>query len=252
MKLNFSATSKTRTYAGTIAAAVFVVMVSLLVDLYNLDYLNPAYVSESAEIAVLGPLLVTLPVAYCILEAFRRATLAREELQRIASTDSLTQVLNRGAFTMLVNAYLEKAQHQASMQYGSMLVIDADHFKKINDTHGHQTGDDALKVMARTIRPNVRDADLVGRIGGEEFCVFLPATRHTDAEIAGERIRETITKVPVLTEKGGVGLSVSIGAASFQGVATYEQLFAAADRYVYLAKANGRNRVVCGLVDLAA
>ncbi|PTM89110.1 GGDEF domain-containing protein [Mycoplana dimorpha] len=252
MKLDFSATSKARTYAGTIAAAIFVVSVSMLADLYNLNYLNQAYEAKSIEIAVLVPLFITLPVAYFIFEAFRRAADAREQLQRIASTDSLTKVLNRGAFTMLVNAYLEKAQQQASMQYGSMLVIDADHFKKINDTHGHQTGDDAFKVMARTIRQNVREIDLVGRIGGEEFCVFLPATRRPDAEIAAERIRETITKVHILSEKGGVRLSVSIGAASFQGLATYDQLFAAADRYAYQAKAGGRNRVVCGPLDVAA
>jgi len=252
MKFDVTATSKMRVYLGTIVATALAVVVSLLADFYNLNALGSIYEARSLEIAILIPLIIAPPISYCILEAFRRGAILREELQRVASTDNLTQVLNRGAFSMLVNAYLEEAKRHAAMQYGSMLVIDADHFKKINDTHGHPTGDAALKVLARTISQNIRSADLVGRIGGEEFCVFLPATTRSEAEMIAERIRETITRIPIASEAGEIALSVSVGAVDFRGQVTYEQIFAAADRYVYEAKARGRNRVVFGSLMMPA
>ena len=129
------------------------------------------------------------------------------------------------------------------MRFGSLLVIDADHFKLINDNLGHQTGDEALKLIASSIKGSLRDADIVGRIGGEEFGVFLPGAEETDASQVAERIRSTISSA-VFPEAGNrYNLTVSVGGVSFRRRASFDELFSTADSHLYRAKANGRNQV---------
>lgn len=96
---------------------------------------------------------------------------------------------------MLVEAYLDKANAEPRMQAGSLLIVDADHFKEINDTHGHQAGDHALKIIASTIQNTLKSANIVGRVGGEEFCVFLPKAREEEALQIAEDIRAGIYSI---------------------------------------------------------
>ena len=124
-----------------------------------------------------------------------------------------------------------------------MLVIDVDHFKRINDSFGHDSGDEALKVIAETIRGAVRDIDLVGRIGGEEFSVFLPGTDPNRTLAVAERIRAAISAAEFSPTGSRVGLSVSVGGATFADAASFGELFRRADQRLYAAKLNGRNRV---------
>ena len=155
----------------------------------------------------------------------------------LASTDSLTAVLNRGAFTMLVEAYLNDARTQARDTQGALLIIDADHFKTINDTYGHDRGDEALKIIAGAIQGVLRGADIVGRIGGEEFGVFLPGATPRVTETVAERIRTSVNVaefMPVGSKP--VELSVSVGGATFAQRVGFTDLFRVADERLYDAK----------------
>ncbi len=104
----------------------------------------------------------------------RQLANAHKQLTVIASTDGLTSCFNRAAFTTLVDAYLERVNQQERRCDGALLVMDVDHFKNVNDNFGHDAGDEALKLTAQSIRSTLREVDLVGRMGGEEFSVFLP------------------------------------------------------------------------------
>ncbi|MBN9010905.1 MAG: GGDEF domain-containing protein, partial [Rhizobiales bacterium] len=122
--------------------------------------------------------------------------------------------------------------------------VDADHFKTINDRFGHDRGDEALRVIARSIQGLVRGADLVGRVGGEEFGVFLPGSSSRQAEAVAERIRKTINEAEFDADGERTPLSVSVGGAIFRGDVSYADLFHVADQQLYRAKQAGRNRVV--------
>ena len=168
-------------------------------------------------------------------------------LEALAHTDPLTQVLNRRALTLRLTAELERARRYDSVL--SLLLIDIDHFKRINDTHGHLAGDEVLREVARLLTSAVRSVDLVARYGGEEFVVVLPETSLEGALIFAERVREQMAEHPFPGAGGRtLSLTVSIGVATFPsgGVETVEELFARSDEALYRSKEGGRNRVVVG------
>ena len=191
------------------------------------------------------PLVLAPPLFYLLLSQVRSLSIARHRLEIVASTDGLTSCLNRAAFSTLVEAYLEKFSQHAEFRQGALLVIDVDHFKRVNDDHGHDVGDQALQLIADAIRLNLRERDLVGRIGGEEFSVFLPGTTETQAKNVAERIRESVDLIRFLPRGRSCPLSVSVGGTFFQGDgASFSSLYRAADQLLYEAKRNGRNKVV--------
>ena len=164
----------------------------------------------------------------------------------LALTDPLTTLLNRRAFTDAMNREIHRtARHGGPL---SLLLLDIDHFKSVNDTHGHDAGDSVLKGVAATLQRLARSSDLVGRWGGEEFVVGLVHSAEAGARIAAERLRHAISASP-FPHPGGAPLAVtaSIGAATLapQGD-TLEGMVARADRAMYLAKGRGRNRVETG------
>ncbi|MCK6388627.1 MAG: diguanylate cyclase [Zoogloea sp.] len=168
-----------------------------------------------------------------------------EELLRQAHVDYLTGVYNRRHF-------MERAEHELSRahRYGnplSMLMLDIDHFKLINDRYGHKVGDTVLKAVADLSHATFRDVDILGRLGGEEFAVLLPETNQQAALDAAERLRETIANARIpLTEGLPVTFSVSIGVSSMGSPEdNIDVLLNRADRALYEAKGGGRNRV-CG------
>lgn len=192
-----------------------------------------------------GPILFFLQVRSAQLRD------ANRRLELLASTDWLTDCLNRRAFTSRVSSSLGQ-----SNGYGTLLVVDADHFKTVNDRFGHERGDEVLQLIAGAIRASVRDGDLVGRIGGEEFGVFLRDAGHDVAAGAAERIRAAVNALFVTSDGIAQRLSVSIGGAVCAGDAGFSELFQVADRRLYEAKHAGRNRVELGHkpgdADLAA
>jgi diguanylate cyclase (GGDEF)-like protein len=122
-------------------------------------------------------------------------------------------------------------------------MCDIDHFKVINDTHGHQAGDEVLVGFVCLLRGALRSFDLLGRLGGEEFVVITPGIRENDPSILYERIRNRIADNAIATRAGTVSITVSIGIAAWTGIENEDELLAAADSAMYRAKRDGRNRV---------
>lgn len=161
-------------------------------------------------------------------------------LRIVAFTDRLTQVASRGQLEHEAAGAI--ARCAADRQTLSLLVFDIDHLKTINDTYGHQTGDDALREFCRVIRQSLRPSDTFGRIGGDEFAVLLPKTSGAQAEQIGARMIDQLAQARAGTARTAV--SASIGVAEWQSGERYEQVFARADAALYLAKLAGRSRVV--------
>lgn len=166
-------------------------------------------------------------------------------LEQLAQTDPLTQLLNRRALTERISAEMERAlRYDATL---ALLMIDLDHFKRVNDTHGHLVGDDVLRDMGELLRSMIRTNDIVARYGGEEFLVLLPETDDAGAEGFAERIRQTVEAAPFARDAmvEPLRMTCSVGVALFPAarVETAEDLLARADSALYRAKADGRNRV---------
>ncbi|MDQ3031547.1 MAG: diguanylate cyclase [Myxococcota bacterium] len=162
------------------------------------------------------------------------------QARSLARTDPMTGLANR-------RAVIERLEHDiavARRRHSSVAVVlcDVDHFKVVNDTHGHAMGDDVLKAVATALRGAVRNVDLVGRWGGEEFLVVLPDASEAGARIAAERTRHAIERLPPFAA-GPQKVTASFGAAAWAGDATLDLLVERADRALYRAKARGRNRV---------
>ena len=164
-------------------------------------------------------------------------------LEVLAHTDPLTQTLNRRALTVRLVSEMDRARRYDAML--TMLMVDLDHFKLINDSKGHLVGDDVLREVAHLLTESVRSVDFVARYGGEEFVVVLPETAQAGAVIFAERMRERIENTAFVSSHGGVKITASIGVASYptSEIHTVDDLFARADEALYRAKAAGRNRV---------
>jgi two-component system cell cycle response regulator len=164
-------------------------------------------------------------------------------LEVLAHTDPLTQVLNRRALTVRLTAEMERAKRYGTVI--TLLMLDLDHFKGVNDTAGHLVGDDVLREVATLIRESLRSIDLVARYGGEEFVIVLPGTRLTGAVKFAERTRELVERTVFTSTQGGVRLTASIGLASYPApdIAGVDDFFARADEALYRAKVAGRNKV---------
>jgi len=203
----------------------------------------PAALFESVVSATVIPILLAGPLFFYLTLKMRELAVANHKLRVLASTDSLTSCLNRGAFTNLVDGYLERLPRTTGERLGAMLVIDADHFKSINDRFGHHLGDEALKLIAEAIRTSIRKGDIVGRLGGEEFGVFLPQVSAEAAAAIAERIRLRIHDTEFMPDGRVLPISVSIGGAAFERRLSFSELFRIADERLYAAKSTGRDRV---------
>jgi len=176
----------------------------------------------------------------------RNATLEKQqdELLWLAAHDALTGLYNRREFMRLAELELKRAQRQGG--FTSAIVIDLDHFKAINDTHGHPAGDKVLAHVARLLHDGVRNTDLVARIGGEEFMVLLPQTDIDAAAGLGHKLRGLLRRAPVPIGAGSqLAVTASFGVGSLPGgtLGSVASLYAAADKALYDAKRLGRDRV---------
>ena len=179
------------------------------------------------------------------LAAGSRIVRLEQTLNQLASRDSLTQCWNRRMIDELLNASIAEAQRKQSAL--SIVVLDIDHFKLINDTYGHAVGDMALKHMVNVLNNNLREYDQVGRYGGEEFVVILPSTDKDSAWGVAERIRSSLQYHPAQINNAlSVSMTVSIGLAQLNhyGQDSRHSLFERADKALYEAKQSGRNRIV--------
>jgi diguanylate cyclase (GGDEF)-like protein len=172
--------------------------------------------------------------------AIRNAQL-HAEVKKLAVTDPLTQVNNRRGFLDSTLEELEKARQ--TRQSVSGLMIDIDHFKEINDSYGHAVGDQVIQEMTRRLKTCLRAEDYVGRFGGDEFVVLLSGIDQEAGYAVAERIREKVSQTSVLTDRGELEITISVGVAQFDpDEDSADELLDHADRALYVAKRNGRNR----------
>ena len=167
---------------------------------------------------------------------------AVRQLEELATTDGLTGCLNKRAFLDQLGQKLMAAQRFGRKL--SLIVTDLDHFKTVNDTYGHATGDRVLQELGRVLKRMKRETDLVARFGGEEFCVLCEETDARGARLLAERVREELAGTELQTELGALKVTASLGVATFPDHAkSAEELFSQGDRALYEAKNRGRNQV---------
>jgi two-component system, cell cycle response regulator len=165
-----------------------------------------------------------------------------EEIYRLTTIDGLTQIFNRRYFEETLEREISRCH-----RYGRKLalaIFDIDHFKQVNDTHGHLAGDHVLKVLASVIRPRVRREDVFARYGGEEFALLLPELDVSGAAATAEKLRKVIEKQQIEFDQQRILITVSVGVSGLDPKAQDElELVRDADAKLYLAKSAGRNRV---------
>ncbi len=168
---------------------------------------------------------------------------SQQALIELATMDGLTGVFNRREFNRRLTIEIERSRREGYPV--SLLMVDADHFKRINDTYGHQSGDDVLRFMSALIKQEIRPGDLPARYGGEEFAVILPYADSNDAFVVAERLRNLMAAQDIEIQDGqSVNVTASLGCATFPADAQTEgALMAMADAALYRAKEGGRNRV---------
>lgn len=175
-----------------------------------------------------------------LLFPLRNALLYRAAIQN-ALRDPLTDTGNRIAMDQVLQREVELARRH--LQPLSLLMLDIDHFKRINDSYGHSTGDEVLKAVAATLKGQLRNVDMVFRYGGEEFLILLSSTGREAAAMVGERLRHAVLELQCLAQGRAIELSVSLGCASLLPGESMDSLLRRADNALYVAKREGRNRL---------
>lgn len=189
-------------------------------------------------IAILMPVALGGPMTLICAIGTEKMRHANRQLTRLATLDGLTGLFNRRAFTVAVEKYCTTRHRR-----GVLLVIDVDHFKSVNDRFGHDQGDEALCDIAHAVGLAVGDAGIAGRMGGEEFGVYLPALGLEQAEHVADGIRKAISGLAFAPDSIVVPLSVSIGGASHDRPMLFRELYREADSRLYSAKQRGRDCV---------
>lgn len=187
-------------------------------------------------------LIVGTPFVVHMMAQNERLTMLMRRLEKISSTDDMTGLLNRKRFLSEVEAKL--AAKPIGRSAGAFLFLDADHFKTLNDTYGHALGDRIIAFLGDRIRSSVRTEDLAGRLGGEEFGVFLSGVDSKRAKIIANRLRLKVQAAGLEMDVEGLRLSVSVGIAVHRPGVKLPQLMSEADECLYAAKDAGRNRVI--------
>lgn len=193
-----------------------------------------------------GELSVRVKTGKRIIDLQRQLLATQEELRIQATHDALTGLLNRGALFDALDREYSRSQRQRS--YLSLIMIDLDHFKQINDQWGHMVGDEVLRQAARRIAGACRGYDLVGRYGGEEFLVVAPGHDGESAQLLAERLRGLFASQPIDAGEVTVPVTISAGAVAMAPSHPVElrRLVSVADESLYEAKRNGRDRTVVG------
>ncbi len=219
----FNATLQARTELGSFANVLMVV---------------PAVVAFTVSYAVALRNRELEETLDSLASANRQLERAYEMLREKSEMDAMTGMFNREKFF----AALEKMRRKTDV--GTLLIIDADHFKSINDNYGHLTGDEALVLIADAIRDSVREFDILGRIGGEEFGVFLASACEREAPVVAERIRSAVEAI-AFEPRSGVRhkLTISVGGTVVSDHESISEMMRSADGQLYIAKNGGRNRV---------
>lgn len=240
-----------------VQAIALVVAVSVLAsDLLTIAFC--AYIFDSPRALIAGlvistviPLAVATPVAGVILTLMHRLDAARREADLLASMDYLTGALNRRHFLDAAKRELARSQHTAAPL--SVLMLDVDDFKTVNDRAGHDVGDEVLRTVAHACRDAMRPGDLLARWGGEEFVALLPGAGAREAIAIGRRLCVAVAAIGVPSAPGTQRVTASLGvASSLEPDEPLDAIIARADRAMYEAKRRGKNGVVHDTVALSS
>lgn len=180
--------------------------------------------------------LVTVPISFWVGRQMLEKALMAQQLQDLVDRDRLTDVATRDFFFSRLTADPDA--------YGASLMVDIDHFKQVNDTHGHLAGDVVIHRVAQILRNHTRDKDIVCRFGGEEFLVFLHQAQPAEAYRIAERIRSGAQETTVTTAAGDIKVTVSVGGSLKERIEHIDDAIRRADACLYKAKRMGRNRSV--------
>jgi diguanylate cyclase (GGDEF)-like protein len=212
------------------------------IDASSAGYRRLIYLAAALTLALAGALATRLarPIAQVVGEV--------AHLSRQAQTDALTGLANRRGLSERLEAEIARAETNSTCI--SFVIADIDDFKAINDTHGHQTGDEILRAAARALGGSVRELDLAARYGGEEFAVVLPGSSLANAHRSAERMRLAVERIEILGPTGETArITMSFGIAEFPTYANLDALVAAADAALYQAKRGGKNAVATATVQ---
>jgi len=232
-------------------SAGFAAVILLFSPLGDLLFEPPHSISfRITMVAVLGFEMVT---CYILDQSRRRSKLGllklAAEFEYAAKHDALTGLANRRE--ALEQLDVEYQRYLRNARSFSVMLMDIDLFKSVNDTHGHHVGDELIILVAKTLREQCRKVDILARWGGEEYLVLLPETTTDEALASANRIREAFAVKSVATEQGPVQATISMGVASIRGSESIDRLLQRSDEALYRAKSEGRNRV-CGYQTEAA
>jgi diguanylate cyclase (GGDEF)-like protein len=234
--------SRRRVFELSMITTLLCVILSIGV-LFLITLLDPSVTFKREFLPTIAiPLIFGPIVSYIIFSQSYQLTQAVAKLDELSRTDPLTGLYNRRFFTELVDMELAVASRYEFSS--SLLLIDLDHFKRINEDYGHVAGDEVLRIISKVIRRNVRRTDVVGRLGGEEFLVFLPHTNLYGALIAADRVRRIISESEITFKNEKLSITASIGtAATSHEIIDIEGLLQAADSALTVAKNNGHDLV---------
>lgn len=213
--------------------------VSLAYNWFAFRHLGPQALQRGLMSATVLPIVLAGPLFFYLTVKLRELAVLNHQLNDLACRDGLTGCLNRSGFTAVVERHLRTAAGAT----GGMLMVDADHFKAINDRFGHDRGDEALALIANAIRAVLRSNDQVGRLGGEEFGIHLPSADPAAMAMVAERVCRAVACAEFLPEGRAHRLSVSVGGVGYAGHSSFKSLFRVADQNLYTAKRLGRDRV---------
>lgn len=223
---------------GILDIFLFVIILSIILFYPNDDFLATYYTDEF-QIRILLSLVLVIILSgayeYSRAQSIFKMDVLREELELSSTCDQLTGLYNRRGYDEKINKRDDKC--------GAVLMCDIDHFKKINDTHGHHIGDLTIQEVADCIKSNIRQDDIAIRWGGEEFFIFLPKTSIDDAYLVGEKIRKSIENLSIkINNEKVIQLTLSIGVSKTDETTPLHDAIKHADNAMYRSKKNGRNQ----------
>ena len=216
-----------------IAFCAVCTILNVIAGYYELNYID-------FDNVVFNRIIATI-VLYSVSFLLFRNSMSESVLKRLATTDPLTGAFNRRHYMELMLREQRRAERYNAVF--SVLMIDIDHFKRVNDTYGHQIGDQAIQAMAGACQKALRPTDLLARYGGEEFIITLTHTDQPGAAKVAERLREAVSEINLQTEQGVLKITISIGVSTFFKRSLLEEIIGRADQALYQAKSAGRNRV---------
>ena len=220
--------------------AILIMVLSLLISYYLSKKLRQSFLKYERKISKKSNQLIELnnSLEDKVKQRTNELQKMKDDFEKLAMIDNLTQIHNRYSIMNILSAEISRAHRYSNPL--SLIIYDIDLFKKVNDTYGHDVGDEVLRVLTQIVNKNLRDIDALGRYGGEEFLIVLPNTQLNDAKFFAQRIRKEVEKHSFNTINS---LTISLGLVELKPNETSDILFKRVDELLYISKNNGRNQV---------